>query len=459
MKKMIEQTHRLDKDENIQDVIAGLRALPYCRFVYAQHSRADLTQPDTLVAMFDIADKNMPLAPGQRYVEVPETLLPPSEHVMHSVELPVYGITIEGEGIRSRLKEEVAGQPTDPEFNAAMDAIESLILAQHQAGIDVTSPAYLEALETAVDAIANHFDQAAAVDGAKAREREASSAGIQREKDTVDLMLEARAMGFEVYPDPEQPHLYYFSDPSGESSGISFDSEAAAWSQVIEELPTYRSMFDSDIEATSAAAPEPPPELSRASTDEIIAYFKASLAQRDGGVWVDRAMHLVNAAIPAAVYRRDKAGFHLTPESLKRSIDIDTMIDIARDANFPNKIREGVARYIEMLPKTDENTIREALLDNSTRDAHGFIAMPIKFILDQMAPGNTISIAEMLEARDMGFEVHPDTDQPGRFYFSDPSGEGSDISFDSEADAWRQVISELPTYRSMFDDPDISMEP
>lgn len=42
-------------------------------------------------------------------------------------------------------------------YNAAIDGLESLVLAQHQAGLDLEAPAYLEALRTAVDAITNHL--------------------------------------------------------------------------------------------------------------------------------------------------------------------------------------------------------------------------------------------------------------------------------------------------------------
>jgi hypothetical protein len=41
------------------------------------------------------------------------------------------------------------------QFNAAIDGLESLILAHACAGIDVESPAYIEGIETAVEAIAN----------------------------------------------------------------------------------------------------------------------------------------------------------------------------------------------------------------------------------------------------------------------------------------------------------------
>lgn len=46
---------------------------------------------------------------------------------------------------------------TDRIYNAAIDAVESLILAHACAGIDVESPAYVEGIETAVEAIANHL--------------------------------------------------------------------------------------------------------------------------------------------------------------------------------------------------------------------------------------------------------------------------------------------------------------
>jgi hypothetical protein len=43
------------------------------------------------------------------------------------------------------------------QYNAAIDGLESLILAHACAGVDVQSPAYVEGIETAVDAIANHM--------------------------------------------------------------------------------------------------------------------------------------------------------------------------------------------------------------------------------------------------------------------------------------------------------------
>jgi hypothetical protein len=42
-------------------------------------------------------------------------------------------------------------------FNSAVDGLESLILAHACAGVDIESPAYIEGIETAVEAIANHL--------------------------------------------------------------------------------------------------------------------------------------------------------------------------------------------------------------------------------------------------------------------------------------------------------------
>jgi hypothetical protein len=82
-----------------------------------------------------------------------------------TIRLPCYGITVTlvrendedkpGSGsITSDLH--AAGTASNRQFNAAIDGLESLILAHACAGVDVESPAYVEGVETAVEAIANH---------------------------------------------------------------------------------------------------------------------------------------------------------------------------------------------------------------------------------------------------------------------------------------------------------------
>lgn len=74
------------------------------------------------------------------------------------IRLQVHGIVItvspQGAGaIQSSLHD--AGE--SPEAKAALDAVESMILAHAVAGINVDSPAYLEGIETAVEAISNQY--------------------------------------------------------------------------------------------------------------------------------------------------------------------------------------------------------------------------------------------------------------------------------------------------------------
>jgi len=82
-----------------------------------------------------------------------------------TIRLPCYGITVTltrengedkpGSGaITSDLR--AAGTASNRQFNAAIDGLESLILAHACAGVNVESPAYVEGVETAVEAIANH---------------------------------------------------------------------------------------------------------------------------------------------------------------------------------------------------------------------------------------------------------------------------------------------------------------
>lgn len=58
--------------------------------------------------------------------------------------------------ITSDLKKDT-DKKKDAEYRAAIDGLESLILAHACAGIDITTPAYLEGIESAVDAISNNF--------------------------------------------------------------------------------------------------------------------------------------------------------------------------------------------------------------------------------------------------------------------------------------------------------------
>ena len=90
-----------------------------------------------------------------------------NERRMRTIHLPCFGITIRldrknttktpGAGtIASDLKTP-GKNAANRQYNAAVDGLESLILAHACAGVDVESPTYVEGVETAVEAIANHF--------------------------------------------------------------------------------------------------------------------------------------------------------------------------------------------------------------------------------------------------------------------------------------------------------------
>ena len=87
---------------------------------------------------------------------------------MKTYTIDKYGITVKvgldagvnAGSIVSELTKHVLGdEPTgnDFELKGAVNAIESLIVAHAVAGIDVASKAYVEGLDAALEAIANHY--------------------------------------------------------------------------------------------------------------------------------------------------------------------------------------------------------------------------------------------------------------------------------------------------------------
>jgi hypothetical protein len=64
-----------------------------------------------------------------------------------------------GGSLTSTLKDKEAAADGDDDaiaYNTAIDGLEALVLAQACAGIDITTPEYLKALEVAVEAIYNN---------------------------------------------------------------------------------------------------------------------------------------------------------------------------------------------------------------------------------------------------------------------------------------------------------------
>jgi hypothetical protein len=78
---------------------------------------------------------------------------------VNTLVLPCYGIVISWFGDDKRgaaISTELTPKIAHPMDTNAMDCIESIVLAHFCAGIDVSSPAYLEGIETAIDSYANN---------------------------------------------------------------------------------------------------------------------------------------------------------------------------------------------------------------------------------------------------------------------------------------------------------------
>ena len=80
---------------------------------------------------------------------------------MKEFNLPCFGITVKVENdcgsITSTDLKTEHNDEEDELYNAAMDGIESMILAHACAGIDINTPEYIEGIETAVQSCSNNF--------------------------------------------------------------------------------------------------------------------------------------------------------------------------------------------------------------------------------------------------------------------------------------------------------------
>lgn len=111
-------------------------------------------------------------------------------------------------------------------------------------GVEWAEDAAMAAVDPILGSGETDYDNCVVLDvnGNVATSGTASNEGARPQSDEIGDLLRAQKMGFSVCPDPDQPGMYYFSDPSGEGSDISFENEVAAWKQILAELPTYESM-------------------------------------------------------------------------------------------------------------------------------------------------------------------------------------------------------------------------
>lgn len=80
---------------------------------------------------------------------------------MREINLPCYGIVVTITGRNSGTIRSDLSKTKNPDaltaYDAAIDGIESMILAHACAGVNIEGLAYVEGIETAVDAILNNY--------------------------------------------------------------------------------------------------------------------------------------------------------------------------------------------------------------------------------------------------------------------------------------------------------------
>ncbi len=82
---------------------------------------------------------------------------------MKTIRLPCFDIVVrldqsdDSGTITSNLHEGDTGSEDDSEYDAAIDGIESLILAHACAGVDIATWAYIEGIETAMGTVSNRL--------------------------------------------------------------------------------------------------------------------------------------------------------------------------------------------------------------------------------------------------------------------------------------------------------------
>jgi hypothetical protein len=129
------------------------------------------------------------------------------------IELPCYGIVLElgpenpdrrGAFQGGKIVSGLAREDGLPEFNAAMETIESLVLAHAVAGIDVASTAYAEGIETAMEACRNHLDE---------------PQGTSLPPETTRLLEKAEEMGLQAEQLDDLVHDAASQEASGVNNG------------------------------------------------------------------------------------------------------------------------------------------------------------------------------------------------------------------------------------------------
>jgi hypothetical protein len=161
---------------------------------------------------------------------------------MKTLNTNCYGISISsdpsnksGASISSAMKKQDTLE--NKTFNTAVDGLESIILAHFCAGLDITSPAYLEGIETAYQALGNNIDE-----------------------DTTDEDVVTIQKSRRVNASADETIHYEINKADWEAALDEHESEEIALLELQRELKVKRSFYEVEI-------------------DEIIAEFEVDVVE------------------------------------------------------------------------------------------------------------------------------------------------------------------------------------
>ena len=110
-------------------------------------------------------------------------------------------------------------------------------------------------------------------------------------------------------------------------------------------------------------------------------------AEGDNAMWKERAVSLIQALMPAMTWKRDNQDFPLSVSTIREYLNLNRVIQMARDESIPERLREGITGYLDTLPGYVADAFDETgkekpmgpdqpMVDTTTvRQQHGYLTM------------------------------------------------------------------------------------
>lgn len=110
-------------------------------------------------------------------------------------------------------------------------------------------------------------------------------------------------------------------------------------------------------------------------------------AEGDNAMWKERAVSLINTLMPALTWKRDHQDIPLSVTTIRKYLDLNSIIKLSRDEALPEHLRESLLGYLDTLPGyvaeafDDEGKEKpmgpdQPMVDTTTvRQQHGYLTM------------------------------------------------------------------------------------